>query len=219
MNVWDERYASEDYLFGIEPNAFLVSQRHLLKPGMSCLAVADGEGRNGVWLAQQGMHVLSVEASPVALEKARKLAQQRGVGIEFEQADLAHWEWGENRFAAVAAIFIQFAPPGLREQIFAGIKRCLKPGGLLLLQGYTPRQLEYATGGPSSAENMYTEPMLRAAFGDMELLHLREHDDVIHEGTGHHGMSALIDLVARRTAAETAPTMQGGRNNANPRVS
>jgi cyclopropane fatty-acyl-phospholipid synthase-like methyltransferase len=195
---WDERYASEDYLFGTEPNAFLVSQRDLLKPGMSCLAVADGEGRNGVWLAQQGLHVLSVEASVVALDKAKKLAQQRGVAIDFEQADLAHWQWGENRFDAVAAIFIQFAPPALREQMFAGIKRCLKPGGLLLLQGYTPRQLEYKTGGPPVAENMYTEALLRNAFGDMEIILLHEHDDHIGEGAGHSGMSALIDLVARK---------------------
>ncbi len=195
--LWDERYAGEDYLFGTEPNAFLVTQRHLLKPDMSCLAVADGEGRNGVWLAQQGLKVLSVEASAVALDKAKKLAQQRGVAIDFEQADLAQWQWGEDRFDVVAAIFIQFAPPALREQMFAGIKRCLKPGGLLLLQGYTPRQLEYKTGGPPAAENMYTEPMLRNAFGDMEILHLREHDDLVSEGTAHRGMSALIDMVAR----------------------
>ena len=198
-SMWDERYAQEGYLFGTEPNALLVSQRHLLKPGMSCLAVADGEGRNGVWLAQQGLHVLSVEASAVALDKAKKLAQQRGVAIDFEQADLAHWQWGGNRFDVVAAIFIQFAPPALREQMFASIKRCLKPGGLLLLQGYTPRQLEYKTGGPPVAENMYTEALLRNAFGDMEILHLREHDDHIGEGTGHSGMSALIDLVARKS--------------------
>ena len=200
MSMWDERYAQDGYLFGTEPNDFLVSQRHLLKPGMSCLAVADGEGRNGVWLAQQGLHVLSVEASAVALEKAKKLARQRGVAIDFEQADLAHWQWGENRFDVVAAIFIQFAPPALREQMFAGIKRCLKPGGLLLLQGYTPRQLEYKTGGPPVAENMYTEALLRDTFGDMEISHLREHDDHIGEGTAHSGMSALIDLVANKYA-------------------
>ncbi len=197
-SIWDERYAGEDYLFGTEPNAFLVSQRGLLKPGMSCLAVADGEGRNGVWLAQQGLRVLSVEVSAVALDKARRLAQERGATIDFEQADLAHWQWGENRFDVVAAIFIQFAPPALREQMFAGIKRCLNLGGLLLLQGYTPRQLEFKTGGPPAAENMYTLELLRNAFGDMEIMHLREHDDNIGEGTGHSGMSALIDLVARK---------------------
>lgn len=198
ISMWDERYASEGYLFGTEPNAFLVSQRNLLKPGMNCLAVADGEGRNGVWLAQQGLQVLSVEASPVALEKARRLAALRGATVEFEQADLARWSWGEERFDMVAAIFIQFAHPALRDQMFAQIKRSLKPGGLLLLQGYTPRQLEYKTGGPPVAENMYTEALLRAAFGDMEWLHFSEHDDVIREGNGHSGMSALMDLVARK---------------------
>lgn len=198
MSIWDERYAGEEYHFGTEPNAFLVSQRQLLKPGMSCLAVADGEGRNGVWLAEQGMDVLSVDASPVALDKAKKLAQQRNVDVRFEQADMAAWEWGENRFDVVAAIFIQFAPPAVRGQMFARIKRCLKPGGLLLLQGYTPRQLEYRTGGPSQAENLYTEAMLREAFADMDILHLSVHDDIIREGAGHSGMSALIDVVARK---------------------
>jgi cyclopropane fatty-acyl-phospholipid synthase-like methyltransferase len=120
--------------------------------------------------------------------------------MRFEQTDLAEWAWGENCFDVVAAIFIQFAPPGMREQMFAHIKHCLKPGGLLLLQGYTPRQHEYKTGGPSQAENLYTEALLRNSFADMEILHLREHDDVISEGSGHSGMSALIDLVARKAA-------------------
>jgi len=200
VNIWDERYAGDDYLFGTEPSAFLLAQLHLLKPGMSCLAVADGEGRNGVWLAQQGLQVLSVEASPVALKKARKLAIQRKVSVNFELADLEHWQWGENRFDVVVAIFVQFAPPGMREKMFGHIKRCLKAGGLLLLQGYTPRQLEYKTGGPSQAENLYTEPLLRGEFSDMEWLHFAEHDKEIKEGAGHSGMSALIDLVARKRA-------------------
>jgi cyclopropane fatty-acyl-phospholipid synthase-like methyltransferase len=198
MSIWNQRYAGEAYHFGTEPNAFLLSRRELLKPGMKCLAVADGEGRNGVWLAQQGGEVLSVDSSPVALAKAQKLAGQRGVHVDFELADLLQWDWGVARFDVVAAIFIQFAPPGLREQMFANLKRSLKPGGLLLLQGYTPRQLDYRTGGPSQAENLYTETLLRTAFADMEILHLREHDSVIHEGAGHDGLSALIDLVARK---------------------
>jgi 2-polyprenyl-3-methyl-5-hydroxy-6-metoxy-1,4-benzoquinol methylase len=197
VKMWNERYASDEYLFGTEPNAFLLSQQTLLKPGMSCLALADGEGRNGVWLACQGLQVHAVDASTVALQKAKRLAQERGVELVFELTDLAHWEWAENQYDVVVAIFIQFAPPALRDLVFAGIKRTLKPGGVLLLQGYTPRQLEFKTGGPPLAENMYTESLLRDAFGELEILHLREHDEVIQEGAGHHGMSALIDLVAR----------------------
>jgi cyclopropane fatty-acyl-phospholipid synthase-like methyltransferase len=198
MSIWNQRYAGEEYHFGTEPNAFLVSQKGLLKAGMNCLAVADGEGRNGVWLAQQGLDVLSVDSSPVALAKARKLADERGVNVRFEQADLLQWEWGAERYDAVVGIFIQFVPPAQREAMFADIKRSLKPGGLLLLQGYTPRQLEYRTGGPSQVENLYTEPLLRSLFADMEILHLAEQDSHISEGAGHHGMSALIDLVARK---------------------
>ncbi len=200
MSIWNERYSGEEYHFGTEPNAFLVSQAARLKSGMSCLAVADGEGRNGVWLAEQGLNVLSVDNSPVAVEKARALAEMRGVKIDVELADLAEWDWGSERFDIVAGIFIQFADPLVRIGQFANLRRCLKPGGLLLLQGYTPRQLEYRTGGPSQAENLYTESLLREAFSDMEILHLAEHDSEIQEGAGHSGMSALIDLVARKLA-------------------
>lgn len=195
---WDERYATDGYIFGTEPNAFLASQQHLFQPGQSVLAVADGEGRNGVWLAQQGLKVLAVDYSPFALAKAKKLAAQGGVEVAFEEADLRSWDWGENRFDAIVAIFIQFAGPAERGKMFQDIKRALKPGGHLVLQGYTPRQLEYKTGGPSQAENMYTAEMLQASFDDMEILHLREHDDCICEGTHHCGMSALVDMVARK---------------------
>ena len=196
MSIWNERYAGEEYFYGIEPNAFLVSQSQRLQAGMACLAVADGEGRNGVWLAEQGLDVLSLDASPVAQSKAQRLAQSRGVAMRFEQSDLLSWR-SEERFDVVAAIFIQFVGPDLRPAQFENLKRHLKPGGLLLLQGYTPRQLEYKTGGPSQLENLYTEAMLRELCADMEIVHLREHDSVIHEGTGHSGQSALIDLVAR----------------------
>ena len=197
MNVWNERYSGEEYHFGTEPNAFLSQQQNRLKPGMRCLAIADGEGRNGVWLAEQGLQVLSVDSSPVAVAKARALAALRKVTMDVELADLTRWDWGGEKYDVVVAIFIQFAPPGLREQMFSHIKSCLKPGGLLMLQGYTPRQLDYRTGGPSQVENLYTEALLREAFSDMEIVHLAEHDSVIHEGAGHDGMSALIDMVAR----------------------
>jgi SAM-dependent methyltransferase len=198
LKRWNERYSAEDYVFGTEPNAFLASQRDLLVPGQRALAVADGEGRNGVWLARQGLKVLSVDFSPAALEKARRLAERHGVTIETELADLRTWDWGEDRFDLVVAIFIQFAPPAERARMFENIKRCLKPGGLLILQGYTPKQIEYKTGGPPDVENLYTAALLRQAFADMTILHLREHEDVIEEGERHKGLSALVDMVARK---------------------
>lgn len=198
LEVWNERYAGEGFFYGTEPNAFLISQSALLKPGMTCLAVADGEGRNGVWLAQQGLQVLSVDFSPVAQGKAQRLAQQRGVQMRFAQADVLAWDAEGETFDVVVGIFIQFTGPELRPQLFANLLRFLKPGGVLLLQGYTPRQLQYKTGGPSQVENLYTGALLREAFADMEMLHLVEHDDIINEGAGHSGMSALVDMVVRK---------------------
>ena len=197
-SFWDARYATDDYIFGTAPNRFLESQIAHIKPGMQALSVADGEGRNGVWLAEQGARVHAVDVSPVALEKARKLAAVRGVALDFEQADILGWDWPEAAYDLVAAIFIQFAPPPERDHVIAGIRRCLKPGGLLILQGYTPKQIEFGTGGPPSAANMYTADLLRDWFGDWDILHLAEHESVIREGSHHHGMSALIDLVARK---------------------
>ena len=195
---WNARFATDGYFFGTEPNVFLRDHALLLPKSGRVLAVADGEGRNGVWLAQQGLDVLSIDFSPVALAKARALARERQVKLETAEADLGKWRWPKAAFTAVVVIFIQFAGPALRDRIFAGVKKALKPGGLLLLQGYRPKQLEYKTGGPPILENLYTEELLRSAFADLEIVELLSHDDPIHEGQGHDGISALIDLVARK---------------------
>lgn len=195
---WNERYDREEYVFGTEPNAFLKSCSRLLKPGQTALAVADGEGRNGVWLASQGLRVVGFDASAVGLAKARRLAAREGVGVDYRLASVEDWAWERDGYDVVAAIFIQFAEPLLRALIFEGMIRTLKPGGLLLLQGYTPRQLDYGTGGPRAVENLYTRPMLEGAFASLTIERLEEHDGEIDEGPGHSGMSALIDLVARK---------------------
>lgn len=195
---WDARYAGEDYIYGTEPNAFLVSQAHRLRPGMHALAVADGEGRNGVWLAGQGVEVTSLDVSPLGLAKAQALAAVRGAHITTELCDLSRHAWEEARYDLVAAIFIQFADPPLRAAMFAGMQRTLRPGGLLLLEGYRTEQLGYRTGGPNRVENLYTADLLRQAFAGMEILQLDARDAAIAEGAGHAGMSALIDLVARK---------------------
>jgi SAM-dependent methyltransferase len=203
---WEERYANPEYVFGREPNAFLKGCGPYLQKGQKALAVADGEGRNGVWLAQQGLDVLSIDFSPAAIGKARKLAADRKVSLKFEIASLEQWKWPTAEFDVVAAIFIQFAGPSLRTRIFDGIRNCLKPGGLLLLEGYRPKQLAYGTGGPSEVENMYTREILLSAFGDWEIFTLHEYDTVVSEGARHSGMSALIDLVARKPSTEKLTT-------------
>ena len=195
---WQERFAGDDYRFGTEPNAFLKANAHLLRKGETALAIADGEGRNGVFLAEKGLDVLSVDFSPNAQAKARKLATARGVTMRVEQVDIVKWDWPANAFDVVAAIFFQFAGPADRLKIFAGIKQALKPGGLLLLEGYRPKQLDYKTGGPSAIENLYTRDLLEAAFADFASIDIREYDAEIHEGPGHAGLSALIDLVGRK---------------------
>jgi cyclopropane fatty-acyl-phospholipid synthase-like methyltransferase len=198
--LWSGRYADagEDYLFGTAPNRFLAAQRHRLRPGMTALSVADGEGRNSVFLAEEGLAVTAVEISPVGLHKARRLAASRHVEVEFVLGDVLQWQPAAP-FDVVAAIFVQFVGPAERELLFERIRAAVKPGGLLLMQGYTPRQLEYRTGGPSAAENLYTAELLRSAFADWEILELLEHEAVLEEGLGHKGRSALIDLVARRS--------------------
>lgn len=197
--TWNERYAREDFLFGEAPNAFLAAHRALLKPGSRALSIADGEGRNSVWLARQGLAVDAFDISDVAVEKARALAARHGVVVRHAVADILRLAWPVACYDLIAAIFIQFAAPAERKLIFRGMVGALRPGGVLILQGYRPEQLAYGTGGPPLAENMYTEALLREAFAALEIRHLVSHDSIIGEGSGHNGMSALIDLVAAKT--------------------
>ena len=200
--MWSTRYreAGDDYLFGVEPNKWLVRHADVLASCRTVLSVADGEGRNSVWLAQQGLEVTASEISPVALEKAKKLAAGRGVSVNFERADLLAYDWPPGAYDAVVAVFIQFVGPKERAEVFAGMKRAVKPGGIVMLQGYTPKQLDYKTGGPPTVENLYTGPLLRESFADWEILRLDEYEDDIVEGMGHKGRSALIGLVAKKPA-------------------
>lgn len=198
MTSWDERYAGDDYLFGEAPNAFLARQAALLPATGRALAVADGEGRNGVWLAQHGMNVDSVDGSVVAQRKAARLAEKAGVTLNLILADMSDWPWPEAAYDVVAGIFIQFAGPSPRAKMFSGMRRALKPGGVMLIEGYGPRQLEYRTGGPSDLASLYTADLLRTEFGSFEIIELTSYDARLSEGSRHDGMSALVDLVARK---------------------
>lgn len=201
---WSKRYrdAGDEYLFGTEPNRFLAHRAELLQNGRTALSVADGEGRNSVWLAEQGLDVTAVEISAIAVEKARRLAAGRKVEVRFILADMLAPDWPpaqlHNAFDWVIGIFIQFVGPEERQQQFAAMKQLTSSGGRVLLQGYMPKQLDFGTGGPSAVENLYTEEMLRVAFAGWEIEELVEYEDEISEGMGHKGRSALIGLVARK---------------------
>ena len=201
LDRWNERYKAPDYIFGTAPNAFLASQVSRLKRGQRALSIADGEGRNSVWLAEQGLEVAAFDFSPIAVEKARHLAASRGVEVRYELAGVYDWRWPAGEFDVVAAIFVQFADPPMRRFLFERMARALKPGGLLLIEGYTPKQLQYATGGPKQLDQLYTEALLRSEFAGFEVLELREYEAELDEGSRHRGISAVIDFVARKPRA------------------
>lgn len=196
--VWDARYGREGYVFGTLPNAWLASQAHRLKSGMRVLLPADGEGRNSVWCAENGMAVEAFDLSPVGVEKAVRFARERGVQVRYAVASVEDWDWQEAAYDAVILIFVNFATPAMRERLFARCIRALKPGGLLLLQGYALRQLSYGTGGPPSAEKLYTQVMLKEAFAGLDVLEMKDEDIVLAEGDAHCGLSAVISLVAQK---------------------
>jgi cyclopropane fatty-acyl-phospholipid synthase-like methyltransferase len=195
---WEGRYGVPDYIFGRQPNYFLASCKPLLPASGKALAVADGEGRNGVWLAEQGLDVLSIDFSPSAQQKAETLAKERGVTIAFERADVHAWRYPEAAFDVVAEIFTQFSSPADRSLKWAGMRKTLRPGGLMIIQGYTPKQLQYGTGGPKEIENLYTRAMLEEAFRGFRDMKIVEEELEMHEGTAHGGMSAVINFTARK---------------------
>lgn len=197
-STWNRRFQSPGFVFGTEPNTWLQEKARHWKPGQRVLCAADGEGRNSVWLARQGLQVDAFDIADAGVAKARRLAADAGVAVNFAVCDCDAVVWPQAVYDGVAAIFVQFADPAMRARLFANMLRCLRPGGILVLQGYTPRQLVYKTGGPSIASHLYTQPLLREAFAGSDILELREYESDLAEGPGHSGRSALIGLVARR---------------------
>jgi SAM-dependent methyltransferase len=191
---WEGRFRAPDYVFGTAPNYFLAACQPLLPAAGTALAVADGEGRNGVWLAQQGLAVTAIDFSPSAQRKARALADERGVPITLIETDVHAWPYPAAAFDVVVEIFTQFSTPAERTAKWAGMRRALKPGGLLILQGYTQKQLQYGTGGPKEIDRLYTRALIDAAFGDLRDVRIIEEEREIHEGTSHGGMSAVINV-------------------------
>ena len=197
-DTWNRRYAGAEFLFGTEPNAWLRDHASALPVGGRVLCVADGEGRNSVWLAQQGFRVEAFDIADRAVDKARAFAKGKRVSVDFVVADIDGFAWPEAAYDGVAAIFVQFADPPTRARLFERIVRSLKPGGVLILQGYTPKQLEYRTGGPPCVSHLYTRDLIESAFAEQSIVELCEYEAQVDEGQGHSGLSALIGLVARR---------------------
>lgn len=197
--TWSKRFSCDEYIFGTEANHFLIHCQDALHPGMRALVVADGEGRNSVWLAEQGLITTAFDISPIGVNKARKLAQQKNVDVNFVVADCDHFDWAPAYYDAVVAIFVQFADPEMRARLFSNMIHALKPGGVLILQGYSPAQLEYKTGGPQDIAHLYTEELLRDSFSSLDIRELRFYDEVLNEGTQHAGRSALVGMLAYKT--------------------
>jgi 2-polyprenyl-3-methyl-5-hydroxy-6-metoxy-1,4-benzoquinol methylase len=196
---WNERFDKAEFIFGKEPNEYLVEQSSLyLRSGNSVLCAADGEGRNSVWLAKQSMQVTAFDVSDVALSKAKQFAKDNQVIIQYRLCDTDGFDWSPNSFDAVVAIFIQFADPAMRTRIFQQVHQTLKPSGILISQGHTPKQLIYKTGGPSLIEHLYTEEMIRELSHEFKILDLRCYEKELSEGSRHTGMSALIGMVAQK---------------------
>lgn len=194
--MWDERYAAEEYVYGTEPNDFLRHHCHHLPKG-KVLCLAEGEGRNAVFLAEQGYEITAVDNSAIGLAKAEKLAAERGVEIETQVADLAHFNLGESEWDAIVSIFCHL-PPAMREKVHAQIPQALKPNGVFLLEAYCPRQLEYGTGGPQVVEMTVSLDNLQNEIQGLDCLIMHEMERDVTEGIYHTGLGAVVQLIAKR---------------------
>jgi SAM-dependent methyltransferase len=196
--MWDQRYREPGFAFGTEPNDFLAATARLyLPPGGEILCLAEGEGRNAVFLAGLGYHVTGVDSSPVGLEKAQALAASRGVEIRTVVADLADYDFGVERWDGVVSIWCHL-PSAVRAQVHRSVVAALRHGGVLLLESYTPRQIELGTGGPPSADRTMTLAAVREELAGLEWLVAEEKMREVHEGSRHNGPSAVLQAVARK---------------------
>lgn len=202
---WDERYGGEGFAFGTVPNAFLASQAQYLKPGLRALVPGDGEGRNGVWLASQGLLVDTVDVSPLGVAKAKKLARERGVAVNAELADLLTWGWPTADYDIVAALYVHFFDAD-RPRMHRAMFEALKPGGALILEAFSLRQLElkkqHHSGGPKTPDMLYSKEKLAEDFRSGSVILLEEAVTELDEGHRHKGRAAIVRAIVRRPFAK-----------------
>jgi SAM-dependent methyltransferase len=194
--MWDERYSAEEYAYGTKPNNFLEANFSSIPKG-KVLSLAEGEGRNAVFLAQQGYSVTAVDASLVGLNKARKLAEDNGVVIEFIQADLADYDLGENQWDGIVSIFCPL-PSSVRKHLYKKVVAGLKPNGVFLIEAYTPEQLKHGTGGGNSVDVMQSQESLSIELAGLKFQHLIELEREIIEGIYHTGIGAVVQAIASK---------------------
>ena len=195
--MWEERFAREEYLFGKEPVPFLLKHAALFEAGQSVLSIAEGEGRNAVHLAKQGLDLTGVEFAPSAVAKAEKLAAEHGVSPTFIHSDLFAWDWPQDAFDITIGLFFQFTGPEQRDILWRNMRSATRAGGLVMIHGYTPEQLKHGTGGPPHVENMYTSADFAKIFDGCDILVCEEYEAEQRSGSAHVGRSALIDFIAR----------------------
>ena len=198
---WDSRYAEPGWAFGTEPNDFLREQAARLPAGSRVLCLAEGEGRNAVFLAGQGHHVHAVDISRVGLAKAQELARARGVTITTEVADLADYAIALGAYDAIVSIFAHL-PSEARERLHARIVPALVLGGVLLLEGYTPAQQRAGTGGPETSSKFFTLALLQHEFAGLEWRVARETERDVIEGRYHTGRAHVVQLVGVKPPAQ-----------------
>jgi len=197
--LWDGRYSSEDYLYGIEPNDFLTEQVAAIEPGRT-LCIAEGEGRNAVYLAGLGFEVTAVDQSAEGGRKTLALAAERGVTVEVVTTDLATYDLGSDRWDLIVSIFAHL-PPEVRTDVFMRLPRALTPGGTLILEAYLPGQAERDTGGPPDPSRLYDLETLEREIVGLDVILASETEREVIEGRGHTGLGEVVQLVARRRAA------------------
>lgn len=194
--TWDDRYAQDGWAFGTEPNDFLKQKAHLIPPGR-VLCLGEGEGRNATFLAEEGYEVVGVDRSQVGMDKAQGLAQEKGVFIETVVSSIEDFELTEGEWQGIISVFFHL-PRELRQRVNRSVVEGLSPGGILVLEAYTPKQLDFGTGGPPDADRLISLETIKEELNGLEVVVAQETEREVHEGRMHTGQGSVVQFVGRK---------------------